>query len=223
MKKNLIFIIIILLVALLFLKVYKQEKYINTSNNDWIVVPEQKIGPLDRESVGPEKDILFILKKKFGDANVSQTEFSVGEGISIPAYTIYAGTENEIQIHVSNKSILVKIPSYNSYFDFNSDLSSKIKWKLNNGIEIGSSLEEVEKINGKSFEISGFEWDYPGVVNSWSGGNLPKELSLVFTQTSLDKTKNYEEITGDKLILSDNLVLKETKPVVSFIYIKWDY
>jgi hypothetical protein len=44
------------------------------------------------------------------------------------------------------------------------------------GITIGSSLAEVQKINGKPFLVNGFDSDAGGFVRSWNGGTLSRPL-----------------------------------------------
>ncbi|NKB50437.1 MAG: hypothetical protein GKS02_13850 [Alphaproteobacteria bacterium] len=40
------------------------------------------------------------------------------------------------------------------------------------GLRLGSTLQELEKINGARFNLSGFGWDYGGTVGTWNGGSL---------------------------------------------------
>jgi hypothetical protein len=44
------------------------------------------------------------------------------------------------------------------------------------GITIGSTLAEVQKVNGRPFLVNGFEWDYGGLVTNWKGGMLGRPL-----------------------------------------------
>lgn len=222
MKKNIKLIIsavFVFFVAFLFVK----SIYLNKLNtNDWIIIPNERIGSLNRASIH-KQEILKDIKKAFGSENVKETEFSIGEGSSLSGFSIYPNTENEINVHFDETSILFKFPGYNSYFSSNDILSSKTKWQIYNGVKIGSSISEIQKINGKTFELSGFEWDYPGVVSTWLGGKLPNELSIAFKQTASETPIGYDQIVGDKIITSDNTVLQKTDPVVNFVYIKWDF
>src|SRR5262245_35422460 len=40
------------------------------------------------------------------------------------------------------------------------------------GIGIGTTLKALERLNGRPFELAGFDWDYSGTVISWLGGRL---------------------------------------------------
>lgn len=222
MKKNIILLIALVFGLLVVVLLAKDSGSKNPLSNDWMIIPSERIGPLIRKNL-TEQNTVKNIQDAFGLENIKETEFSIGEGETILGFSIYHNTENEIEFHVNNKGVLFKFPSYNSYFYNNPDLSSQIKWEISNGVKIGSSISEVQKINGKVFELSGFEWDYPGVVSAWLDGKLPSELSIVFRQTATEIPTQYEQITGDKIISSDNSVLQKTNPVVNFIYIKWDF
>lgn len=222
MNKNFKIVLILITIFIIGFTLSMTRTKSTTISNDWLIVPSEKIGPIYRRDID-SKNALQKIRSIFGESNIQSTQLSIGEDKSIAAYSIYPNTENEIKFHINDKSILFKLPSYNSYFIFNEELSIKAKWQLNNDIRIGDPISKIQKINGKVFELSGFEWDYPGVVQSWRGGSIPPELSIVFIQRANDLPDNYGEITGEKNITSDNLVLQAVDPVVNFMYIKWDW
>lgn len=45
------------------------------------------------------------------------------------------------------------------------------EWTIS-GLTLGSSIEAVQRINGRAFELYGFGWDYGGTVFDWKGGGL---------------------------------------------------
>ena len=45
-------------------------------------------------------------------------------------------------------------------------------WRVFPGVGIGTSLAELERVNGRAFTLLGFSWDYEGTVSSWQGGRL---------------------------------------------------
>lgn len=51
-------------------------------------------------------------------------------------------------------------------------LSPTSSWIAPDGLAIGTTLAEAEKANGRPFALSGFEWDYGGMVTDWKGGAL---------------------------------------------------
>lgn len=222
MNKSLKIIVILIAIFIIGFSLSMNRTKNTTIPNDWLIVPSKKIGPIYRKDID-SKNALQKIRNIFGESNIQSTQLSIGEDINIAAYSIYPNTENEIKFHINDKSILFKFPSYNSYFIFNQELSLKAKWRLDNDIKIGDPISKIQKINGEPFELSGFEWDYPGVVQTWRGGSIPDELSIVFIQKAKDLPDNYSEITGEKNIISDNPVLQAVDPVVNFMYIKWDW
>ncbi len=48
------------------------------------------------------------------------------------------------------------------------------RWRTLDGIQVGTTLRDLEKKNGKPFTVSPFGWDYGGNVLSWGGGSLGK-------------------------------------------------
>jgi hypothetical protein len=92
-------------------------------------------------------------------------------------------------------------------------------WSVN-GVTIGSSLADVQKANGKPFLVSGFEWDYGGLVTDWKGGALGRPLQGGCTVT-IRFGKNAgapKSLMGDGVkAASDNATLVKWAPVVTEI------
>jgi hypothetical protein len=49
-------------------------------------------------------------------------------------------------------------------------------WKTDDGIRLGTTLKELEQLNGRPFTLAGFGWDYSGTVYGWNGGELGARL-----------------------------------------------
>lgn len=81
-------------------------------------------------------------------------------------------------------------------------------WESSTGLKLGMTIEQVEKINGRPFQFSGFGWDYGGGLISWEGGTLEgKGISIQIAEGAGTKTipeKEYITIIGDIPVLSDN-------------------
>ncbi len=100
------------------------------------------------------------------------------------------------------------------------------RWKTPDGIGIGSSLADVEKLNGKPFELSGFDWDYGGVVTDLKGGALASRkggcvLGLRFGADLNAPEKARSAVSGDKTIASSNPDMRAARPTVTEISIGW--
>lgn len=99
-------------------------------------------------------------------------------------------------------------------------------WRLPNEITVGTTLTELEKINGKSFKLSGFDWDYGGNVLSWNGGKLESALKSKSGKVSATvqlvppKGKNTPDgLSGDRELQSSNAAMQKFNPVVGTVSI----
>jgi hypothetical protein len=92
------------------------------------------------------------------------------------------------------------------------------RWNLS-GITIGSSLAEVQKVNGKPFLVSGFDWDYGGFVADWKDGALGRMEGGCRVMMRFGKeTGAPRNLSGDAVkALSDNVALVKWGPVVTEI------
>lgn len=91
------------------------------------------------------------------------------------------------------------------------------RWNIA-GVSIGSRIEDVQKANGRAFVVSGFGWDYGGLVTDWKGGALASlqpggcRIMLRFDKEAGAPTN----LLGDGVrISSDNAALRKWGPVVS--------
>ena len=79
-----------------------------------------------------------------------------------------------------------------------------VAWTGPEGIHVGSTLDYIEKVNGKPFTISGFGWDYGGYAADFKGGRLDRlsggcSISLRFDSDSLP-----EGVSGDGVMVDSN-------------------
>jgi hypothetical protein len=136
---------------------------ISQTKIDWICIPGERVGPITSKT--SEEEVIRI----FGKSNVSRSEEVIGEGMGYEKVTIvFKGKSNEFKIKWKENR-LFKNPSRIEIYGY------KTKWKLPDGITIGTSLEELIKINKKDFLFYGFNWDYSGFVASWNGGIFDKK------------------------------------------------
>jgi hypothetical protein len=51
------------------------------------------------------------------------------------------------------------------------------RWKTSHNISIGTSLKELQQINGRAFLLGEYNWDHPGrIIGSWQNGTLAHDL-----------------------------------------------
>ncbi len=102
------------------------------------------------------------------------------------------------------------------------------EWEAPYGLHIGSSLAEVEVLNGKPLTILGFDWDYGGMVVDFHGGKLAHPLPgncMLSLQFDLPENGDYGKagpIFGDKVRLASNdpllAKLHATVSVIGLMY-----
>jgi hypothetical protein len=125
-------------------------------------------------SCGPESVIRqdtseSDLKKLYGDA-LQRTDIEIGEGMTEPGSLVF-GSDDEKEISVTWRDPNTRL--HPKVIEVSKHLSAqKSSWHTVSGISLGTSLQEVEHINGRTFKLAGFEFDGAGFVASWEGGKL---------------------------------------------------
>ena len=142
-----------------------------------------------------------------GNANVKRAELDIGEGETTPGTIVFAGTEKELEIFWDDNKTYQKIHAV--------QISQKrAPWKTKEGIHVGTSLEDLVRINGKSFTFLGFDWDYGGSHSSWKNGAIPDSLRVNF-----DPKGNIGELSGDREFSTEHSDVAAAQMVVSEIII----
>jgi hypothetical protein len=103
---------------------------------------------------------------------------------------------------------------------------SRSKWTVGPGISLGTSLQELERINGRPFTLAGFGWDYGGVITEWGGGPLDRALAGV--KLYLDpgpaqyESASYSQVLGDRDYSSSLPPMQQLNPRVARIYVDFE-
>ncbi|HEY8918056.1 MAG TPA: hypothetical protein VIM87_16535 [Chitinophaga sp.] len=145
------------------------------------------------------------LAEKFGKENVAARPAQDLEGNDLgTGYYVFPDTDNEMEVvFKEDKSKLVTFTHEHS------------KWKSPFGIKPGDPLEKLVKINGRAFRINGFDWTNGGMIDSWDGGAMDKKgVTLQLKANNTGDPKQYDQVTGDKKVRSDQAALKKLDVVV---------
>ena len=131
--------------------------------------------------------------QKFGKENVIQDTSIVMSDDTLRGSILFPNSDQTVFIFYHKGQI--------------SDLSiqgNSSKWITKSGLYLGLPLKEVEKLNGKNFTISGFNWLHGGTVVSWEGGNLntPQLSHIVQFSNAANKhegvsEEDYLKISGE--------------------------
>lgn len=148
------------------------------------------------------------LARIYGAGNVVAGQIHLAEGENRPGAHIYRGTDNALQVlfTADGKGIeLIRIAGK--------------AWKTKEGIRIGTTLAELERINGGPFKFLGFRWDNGGFV--LAGGKLPKGVSLALSPTRNRETRQARQVDGDMEFSSRHPALKNMGVVVSAMWVSF--
>ena len=105
------------------------------------------------------------------------------------------------------------------------------RWTIAPGVRVGTPMAEIERLNGKPFTFSGFDWDYGGDVQSYDGGRLDAIWSADTIHASAEFTlpegaslsdAEMKQVIGDQTVRSDNPIVRKVRPVVSSVSVSWD-
>ena len=159
------------------------------------------------------------LVKAFGSGNVVYQDVDGAEGEKIRASVLYPNDPKAKLEIIWGDEQARRQPTIRA--------KDQSTWTTANGIRIGMAIAEVEKMNGKPFTLSGFDWDYGGRVKDWQGGQLAKPLpggcviGVEFVHPEDAPDANLSKVSGDGDFLSDNADMRAVEPYVAVITISY--
>lgn len=167
------------------------------------IVPTLGLGAITT-GTGPDD-----IRRIYGPENVVDQNVDVGEGQTEPGAILFPTDPTrraEITWSVSTPTRAATIRIRHP----------KSIWKTPEGIGIGTSLAELERLNGKPFTLAGFGWDYAGTVTSWNDGKLkPFEKGpRIFLRLMPAAEADDNAPRGDKDFASDFPPMRAAKPTV---------
>lgn len=101
------------------------------------------------------------------------------------------------------------------------------RWAVDPGIRLGMRLTDLERVNGKPFTLTGFDWDFGGTITNWNGGKLAQknsELPRLFIQLSpavTDTGAVRDSVDGDREFSSHNPRMQALNPHVQVISVAY--
>lgn len=177
---------------------------------DGSIVPGVRVGTVTREV--SEAD----LRRLHGDENIAAIDVYLGEGVTEPGTALFPGDpDRELEIlwrdsesRREPRSVQIKGTS----------------WGTRNGIRLGTTLETLEKLNGRPFSLAGFGWDYSGTVLGWEGGLLEKELASadrVIVRLMPGTGEIDRSVLGSDAFLSSHPAMQELAPAIYAIVVEF--
>lgn len=120
----------------------------------------------------PDTDV-GQLERRYGKANVQVGKVPGAEGERVDGVTLFpedASRRAYLYFEDAQRNTglsLVRV------FDEGS------RWRLDNGIGIGTPLSTLLAMNGKPIRFYGLDWDYGGAISDWGGGRLDPDKASV--------------------------------------------
>jgi hypothetical protein len=97
-------------------------------------------------------------------------------------------------------------------------------WTAPDGLRLGQTLEQVEKINQKPFKLKGFDKDHIATVSDWDGGALATlagdcKLGLSLRADAKASAEKIGALSADKEYSSSDPAIRAAKPTITEILI----
>jgi hypothetical protein len=162
-----------------------------------------------------------MLRTLFGPDNVTSIDVDIGEGFSEPGASVYPDDPTQ------RLEILWRDDTRTAVREVRLSGEST-RWHTAEGISLGTTLKELEALNGFPFRLSGFAWDYGGTVvdcgrgrlralgcNGDSGGR--QNLSLLLRLHPSDDARrmpDYYEVLGEREFSSGHPAMQALNPGV---------
>ncbi len=163
--------------------------------------------PVDRlEDVATSADTYDTLRVRYGDAALARETFHGAEGAEAPGWVLFPDEPaRRIEVWLNDAG------------DHPSALAIRgaSTWQRADGVRIGLTTLQLEKLNRRAFEFAGFGWDYGGVVTDWKGGTLAHDGRFAGPVTLCEPANPPEGYpTGDGAFMSDSAVVRKQPPTV---------
>ncbi len=137
----------------------------------WRIEPGRQVGLLTATSTRADLDAAY------GATDVVDDTLTLDEGYRVFGTRLFPGTEDEVAIvwdEAGRYPSMVRIQGVST------------QWRTASGLSTGATRLDVERVNGRPFQLSGFGWAYAGRSTSWNGGTLSGALNLWMTPTEVD-------------------------------------
>ncbi|HEV7256928.1 MAG TPA: hypothetical protein VGN82_04030 [Bosea sp. (in: a-proteobacteria)] len=185
-------------------------------------------GPISRQASHAS------LSKAFGARNISIRKLSIGEGETEVGSVLFASDRTrriEVLWNDRAKRMRPRMVTFGRAIDATA-LSKGYHWRIAaraqaGTLSLGQPLTQVEAVNGKPFELAGFDWDYSGTVSDWRGGALAKPPGgcriLVRFEAAKDAPGAAQDaVSGDREFSSDDPKMRAVAPVIYEMGFVWE-
>jgi hypothetical protein len=157
------------------------------------------------------------LATAFNSKNVTFADVEAADGTKVPASILFPNDpKRRLEVwwsdrtHRSDIHLIV--------------IGGQSTWTAPDGLRLGQTLEQVEKLNHKPFKLKGFDKDGIATVSDWDGGTVATLAGGCNAGVSLraDPKASAEKIgalSADKEYSSSDPAIRATKPTITEILI----
>jgi hypothetical protein len=172
--------------------------------HDLTIVPGRRVGAITADTSADE------LRRLYGKTEVIDRGIDTEPGLDPVPGSLVFPNDSARRLEVIWRDATRTRPSRVRIYE------PKSLWRTSQGIGIGTTLLEVEKLNGKPFVLTGFESDFGGTVVDWNGGRLAPWQGNTFIR--LDESREARDDPsrpfGDRDFNSDLAAMRKAKPTV---------
>jgi hypothetical protein len=181
---------------------------------DWLIVPGRRAGAVQVTSTRDQ------LIRAYGAQAVQAERIELGEGETAPGTVLFA-TDSLRRLEVLwHDTVAYARPARLVL------RGTRSQWYLAAGISLGTTLHDLERLNGREFVLAGFGWDYGGAILDWRGGALARELPGVMLYLDpgpgVYETQAYGAVLGDRDYRSSLPAMQALDPRVFQINIDFE-
>jgi hypothetical protein len=170
--------------------------------------PGKSVGPIRETTSRQELDALVPA------VAVVTADVPIGEGFCTVGVRVFPNTRDEIEIAWRDAA--------QTRVAFVRTRTRGGRWRTRQGVSVGTSLRELERLARRTLSFSGFGWDYGGGL-AWTEAN--GEIGLRLDIDPRDKSKAVgpaaDQILGDQLVRSDHPLIRALRVVVDEITQSW--
>jgi hypothetical protein len=189
-----------------------------TASSDWLLAPDAT------DDAVHASDTEAALRARYGADNVTPARFEMGEGETSPGTTIFPRDPRR-RLAVAWGDTIARARPVRVRVDGDST-----RWRVVPGVSIGTRLSELERLNGRPFNLLGFQFDYAGTVDSWQGGRLdslwrpaPGKRHLVWLRLRPDDAADgalESSVMGDRVFSSAHPAMRALDPRVYDLFVE---
>lgn len=170
-------------------------------------------------------DTEATLRARYGADNIAPERIPLGEGETVPGTVIFPNDSSR-RLTVTWADTIARMRPTRATVG-----SRHSRWAVIPGVSTGTSLSDLERLNGRPFKLLGFSWDFAGAVSGWEGGRLdslwrggPENKVLVWLRLSPDSagdaSPHSREVAGDRVFSSSLPAMRALNPRVYALFIE---